>query len=218
MRRRASSLLLAAALLTALTGCAGQPRQGARAGAVPLFDGTTFRGWEGDTTVWRIEDGALVGGSLTERIPRNAFLATTGSYRNFVLRLRARLVGTTGFVNGGVQFHSQRATDPAHEMIGYQADFGPGYWGGLYDESRRNRTLAQPDSARVAALVRPGDWNDMEVRAENGRIRVYLNGVQTVDYTEADPAIPQSGRIALQIHGGAVAEASYRNIVIEELP
>ena len=31
----------------------------------PLFDGRTFDGWEGDTkNSFRIEDGAIVGGSL----------------------------------------------------------------------------------------------------------------------------------------------------------
>ena len=206
-------------LLLALAGCAPRLDPGGASRPTPLFDGSTFRGWEGDTTgTWRIEDGALVGGSLTRQVPRNDFLATTRSYTNFVLRLKARLVGRSGFVNGGVQFHSQRLTSPAHEMIGYQADYGAGYWGALYDESRRNRVLAAPDSARVAGLVKLGDWNDMEVRAENGRIRIWLNGVQTVDYTESDPSVPQSGRIALQVHGGAVAEASYRDIVIQELP
>ena len=29
-----------------------------------LFDGKTFKGWEGDTLTWRIQDGMLVGGSL----------------------------------------------------------------------------------------------------------------------------------------------------------
>lgn len=213
------STLLSLVLVLALTGCAARQVPAVDRQAVPLFDGTTFQGWEGDTlTTWRIENGALVGGSLTERVPRNSFLATTRSYTNFVLRLKARLVGTSGFVNAGVQFHSQRIADPPHEMTGYQADYGPGYWGGLYDESRRNKTLAQPDSTLIARTVRADDWNDMEIRAENGHIRIFLNGVQTVDYTEQDRTIPQSGRIALQIHGGGVAEVSYRDIVIQELP
>src|SRR5690606_35047544 len=37
----------------------------------PLFDGKTFDGWEGDTNkTWRIADGAIVGGSLEETVPR----------------------------------------------------------------------------------------------------------------------------------------------------
>nr|WP_265994336.1 DUF1080 domain-containing protein [Larkinella insperata] len=186
--------------------------------AVPLFDGKTFRGWEGDTLkTWRIEDGALVGGSLTETVPKNDFLCTTREYANFVLRVKFKLLGTDGFVNTGVQFRSKRLTNPAHEMIGYQADLGDGYWASLYDESRRNKTLIKPDSALIAKILKRNDWNDYEVRAENRRIRLYLNGKQTVDYTEPDQTIPQSGLIGLQIHGGGKALVYYKDLMLEEL-
>src|SRR5687767_13193341 len=145
--------------------------------AVALFDGKTFTGWEGDTAkTWRIQDGAIVGGSLAERVPRNEFLATTRSYGNFVLRLKFKLVGSDGFINAGVQFRSERATKPAHEMIGYQADMGAKFWGALYDETRRNKILAEPDPAEVATLIKLEDWNDYEIRAEGPRIRLTING------------------------------------------
>jgi hypothetical protein len=186
---------------------------------VSLFDGKTSTGWEGDTAgTWRIRDGALVGGSLKETVPRNDFLCTTRSYADFVLRLKFKLVGTEGFINGGVQFRSQRLTKPAHEMIGYQADLGAKYWGSLYDESRRNKVLAEADPGVVAAALKPDDWNDYEIRAEGRRIRLAINGRQTVDYTEPDESIPQSGLIGLQIHGGGKAEVSYKDVTIEELP
>jgi hypothetical protein len=185
---------------------------------VPLFDGKTFQGWEGDTKrTWRIADGALVGGSLTETVPRNDFLVTTRGYGNFILRLKFKLLGTEGFINGGVQFRSQRLKEPAHEMIGYQADLGDKYWASLYDESRRNKTLVQPPAALVAKLLKPNDWNDYEIRAEGPRVRLFLNGEQTVDYTEADPAIPLTGLIGLQIHGGGKAEVHYKDLMIQEL-
>ncbi len=184
----------------------------------PLFDGRTFRGWEGDTTrLWRIQDGALVGGSLTETVKNNDFLCTIRAYKNFELTLDWKLVGT-GFVNAGVQFRSQRLTNPAYEMTGYQADLGKGYWGCLYDESRRNTVLARPDSAQVQRILRKDDWNRYKIRCEGPRIQLWLNDLQTVDYTEADAKIPQAGVIGLQIHGGGKAEASYKNITIEELP
>ena len=186
--------------------------------AVALFDGKTFTGWEGDTAkTWRIQDGAIVGGSLAERVPRNEFLTTTRSYGNFVLRLKFKLVGSDGFINAGVQFRSQRATKPAHEMIGYQADMGAKFWGALYDETRRNKILAEPDPAVVATLIKLEDWNDYEIRAEGPRIRLSINGKQTVDYTEPDASIPQSGLIGLQIHGGGKAEVHYKDLTIEEL-
>ena len=72
---------------------------------------------------------------------------------------------------------------------------------------------------KLAALEKPpGEWNRYEVRCEGRRIVLKINGVQTVDYTEADATIPQWGRIGLQVHGGGVTEASYRAITIEELP
>jgi hypothetical protein len=102
-------------------------------------------------------------------------------------------------------------------MIGYQADLGEGYWGCLYDESRRDRVLARPDSAQVRAVLKPGDWNRYRIEARGGRIRIWLNDVQMVDYTETDATIPQSGRIGLQIHGGGKALVAYRNLRLEAL-
>jgi 3-keto-disaccharide hydrolase len=185
---------------------------------VPLFDGRSFRGWEGDTLkTWRIEKGTIVGGSLEEKVPKNDFLCTKRNYSNFVLRLKFKLVGTSGFVNAGVQFRSKRLTDPAHEMIGYQADIGPKYWGSLYDESRRNKTLVLPDSVTMARLVRTEDWNDFEISCDNRHIKIFLNGEKTVDYVESDQSLPQSGLIGLQIHGGGKAEVYYKDLMLTEL-
>jgi hypothetical protein len=188
--------------------------------ARPLFDGKTFAGWDGDTKkTWRIEDGALVGGSLTEKQPRNEFLATTKEYGDFVLTLKFKLLGDAKktFVNSGVQIRSQRIKD-SHEMIGYQADMGDGYWGSIYDESRRNKVLAAADQAAMHKALKPGAWNEYLIRAEGRRIRTWINGVQGVDYTESDEKLPQVGRIGLQIHGGGPAEVWFKDIAIEELP
>jgi hypothetical protein len=182
-----------------------------------LFDGKSFSGWEGDTAkTWRIAEGSLVGGSLEETVPHNEFLATQKSYSNFELRLKFRLVGKEGFVNAGIQFRSDRI--PNHyEMIGYQADLGEGYYGSLYDESRRNKVLVAADWNKLSPSLKIGDWNEYRIRCEGPRIQLWINGVQTVDYTEADPKIAASGKIALQIHGGGKAQASYKDIVIEAL-
>ncbi|HEY5915780.1 MAG TPA: DUF1080 domain-containing protein [Chryseolinea sp.] len=186
--------------------------------ATPLFDGRSFHGWEGDTVkTWRIENGAIVGGSLQETVPRNNFLCTRRSYSNFILRLKFKLIGNSGFVNAGVQFRSQRLTDPAHEMIGYQADIGPKYWGSLYDESRRNKTLVLPDSITMDRLVRKNEWNDFEIRCDNRHIKIFLNGEPTVDYIESDQSLPQSGLIGLQIHGGGKAEIYYKDLMLTEV-
>jgi hypothetical protein len=183
-----------------------------------LFDGETFHGWAGDTlNTWRIENGTIIGGSLEETIPHNSFLCTTKEYSDFNLKLKIKLTGDEGFINSGIQFRSKRLTDPAYEMTGYQADFGENYWASLYDESRRNVTLIAPDSVQVLEWIKINDWNDYEVHAEGRRIRLYINGHQTVDYTEEDQSIPQSGLIGFQIHGGGKAEAAFKEVYIEEL-
>jgi len=187
--------------------------------SVRLFDGKTFKGWEGDTlNIWRIENGALVGGFLDKDVPHNDFICTTSNYANFILKLKVKLIGNKGFINSGVQFRSKRLKDPAHEMTGYQADYGDNYWGTLYDESRRNKTIAGQDAKITQKYIKLNDWNDYEIRAENRRIRIYINGKQTTDYTESDLTIPQSGLIGLQIHGGGVAQVAFKDIYIQELP
>jgi hypothetical protein len=188
---------------------------------ISLFDGKTFTGWEGDTgKVWRIEDGAVIAaGKLEEKAARNEVLATTRSYKNFDLRLKFKLLGTEGFVNSGVQFRSVRIPNPPNEMSGYQADIGdPKYWGALYDESRRRKMLAEPDMEAVNKVLKRNDWNDFRIRAEGPRIQIWINGTRTIDYTEPDPAIPQEGHLALQIHGNGKTEIRFKDLAIEELP
>jgi hypothetical protein len=184
---------------------------------VSLFDGKSFTGWEGDTTTtWRIEDGAITGGSLDKTVPRNEFLCSKKGYKDFELRLKYKLTGTEGFVNGGVQIRSQRIPNH-HEMIGYQADLGQGFDGALYDESRRNKILAAPPKEDHPKIVKRDEWNDYRIRCEGKRIQLWLNGVKTVDYTEMDEKIPLDGIIGLQIHGGCKAVVRFKEIVIEEL-
>ena len=203
---------LFAFLAAVLTGTA------ALAAPKALFDGKTLAGWDGDTTnTFRVKDGMIMGGTFARTQPRNEFLATTASYTNFVLRLKFKLTGTNGFVNSGVQFRSQRIPDDS-EMSGYQADIGEGWYGSLYDESRRNKLMAKADEAVVKRAVKPGDWNDYELRCVGRHIVLKLNGATTVDYTEADEKIPQFGRLGLQVHGGGVTEVFFKDIVLEELP
>ncbi len=182
-----------------------------------LFNGTDLANWDGDPAVWRVRDGAIVGGSLDGN-PRNEFLATKKSYQNFVLRLEYRLIGTKGFVNGGVQFRSVRIPKPPNEMSGYQADIGAGHSGCLYDESRRKKFMARATDEQIKHLEKPGDWNRYEIRCEGPETMITLNGEPTVTYTETDPSVAPTGLIALQIHGNCSAEISFRNITLEPLP
>ena len=185
---------------------------------VKLFDGKTLTGWDGDIEkTWKIEDGAIVGGTLDAVVPRNEFLCTTATYGDFELTVKFKLIGDKAKANAGVQFRTKRIPKH-HEVSGYQADVGQDYWGALYDESRRNKVLARPDAKLLEKIVKHEDWNEYKIRCEGPRIRLWLNGELTVDYTEADDKIERTGIIGLQIHGGAKSKAYYKDIEIEELP
>ncbi len=180
----------------------------------PMFDGVSLKGWKGNKKFWRVENGAIAGGSLTEMVKHNEFLRTEKEYGDFELRLQFKLLGKR--TNGGVQIRTQEIPNH-HEVSGYQADLGDGWWGCLYDESRRNRILAGPPADQRAKPVRIGEWNDYRILCEGQRIQLWINGVQTVDYTEKDAKIKQKGIIALQVHGKLKMESHYRRIRIKEL-
>jgi len=187
----------------------------------PLITGRSFYGWEGDVKKsFRREDDAIVGGNLEEPVPRNEFLATTREYTNFVLRAECKIIGEK--CNAGIQFRTQRIPDH-YEVTGYQADMSMGedggYWGKLYDESRRKKILGESlNRPEMIKTLKADDWNQYEIRCEGPQIQLFVNGIQTLDYTEPDASIPQSGIIAVQIHSGPASEAWYRNIQIVELP
>ncbi len=187
-------------------------------GFVSLFDGESLSGWEGNLKIFRVEQGAIVAGSLDAPIANNEFLCTRREFGDFELRLQAKLVGEGK--NAGIQFRSKRIPNH-HEVIGYQCDMGISgadhvIWGALYDESRRRKFLAEGAQDQLAEALQPAAWNDFVIRCEGPRIQIWLNGYQTVDFVETDD-VAKRGVIALQIHGGQPALASYRNIRIKTL-
>lgn len=179
-----------------------------------LFDGKSFAGWHGNMDIFRIEDGEIVAGSLAEKVKQNEFLRSDKEYEDFELKLEFKLLGEK--TNAGVQIRTAEIPND-HEVSGFQADLGTGYWGCLYDESRRRKILAGPPKEVRDLPVRMDDWNTYRIRCQGPRIQLWINGVQTVDYTEADPQIPLKGIIALQIHGNLVNQVHYRNVRLREL-
>ena len=190
----------------------------AQAAPVSLFDGKTLDGWHSKHPErWRVENGAIVSGDLKQKIPSNFFLFTDKSYADFEFRCQFRLTGDpeTGLINSGIQFRS--AERPDGHATGYQADIGDvEWWGCIYDEHRRNKVIAKSDIKLVGPAVRRNDWNEYVIRCEGARSRLWINGVLTVDYIEADPKIPREGKIAVQVHSGGAAMVEFKGLTIEE--
>jgi type 1 glutamine amidotransferase len=191
---------------------------------VTLFDGKTLDGWfvrEGEEKWWRVKDGMIEGGSLEEKVPHNTFITLPKSYQNFELKMTMRLISGEGegFKNSGIQVRSQRLPNH-HEMLGYQVDGGPGWWGKLYDESRRRSVIAEPvDAEGIQSKVFDFDgWNSYRIVCNGPRMLSWINGVAAIDYTEEDPTIPLDGLIGMQAHGGGKFVVQFKDISIRELP
>lgn len=184
----------------------------AEEGFTPLFNGTDLTGWEGREDLWKVTDGMITG--VSPGLKQNHFLVTKEEFGDFELRFDVRLRNPKE--NSGVQFRSQRLENST-EMTGYQADIGPGYWGSLYDESRRNKVLAAAKPEVIKQTLKEADWNQYVVRAEGKHITLSINGETTIDYTEPDDAIPQKGKFGLQVHAGGPFQIDFRNIRIKTL-
>lgn len=177
----------------------------------PLFNGRDLKDWVFDTKhIWKVKDGVITG--KHNGLDHNDFLRTKESFRDFELRAQFQLVDGIG--NTGIQFRSENATEP-HEVSGYQADVGEQYWGSLYDESRRKRTLVSPPPEALATLDRTA-WNEYVIRAQGNFITLHLNGIRTVHYIEQEH-VAREGFIALQVHKGPKIEVHFRNLEIRNL-
>lgn len=160
-----------------------------------------------------------VTGTLTgsgRNLPRNAFLVSAGTYRDFELQLEVKIEPGG---NSGVQVRSQ-VDWPGQRLWGYQVEVDPSeraWSGGLYDEGRRGwlADLADNPAAREAFVV--GDWNHYRIRCEGPRIRTWVNGVPGVDHVDAGEDLDLEGHLAFQVHGGERADVAFRAVTLREL-
>jgi len=203
-------LNLAVCVALALCGlaAAGEGEEGFK----PLFDGKTLEGWNGDPELWKVEDGAIAGSTDEKQIKRNSFLSTAKSYKNFILRAKFKLRNG----NSGVQVRSKQSDD--YVVRGYQPDIAESrYTGILYEEGGRG-ILADVDPKKAAEAVKKGDWNQYVITCDGPKIKLELNGVTTVDYTEKSDKGAKEGIIALQLHVGAKMKVWFKDIELKELP
>jgi hypothetical protein len=187
-------------------------------GWIRLFDGKSLAGWYGDSHVWRIADGEIIG--QTDNIDHNTFLIYNSEFANFTLRTKCKLIEKGPFPNSGIQYRSQ-VVDPKKFIVhGYQADLGAGhtYWGNLYDEGGRGEL--KDASKEASESVKEGDWNDYEITADGTHLKQVVNGKAAVEYNDEDAAHHAlKGYIALQYHSpGKGFEIHFKDVRIKVLP
>src|SRR4026207_440784 len=79
-------------------------------GFVPIFDGKSLAGWDGDTTFWRAENGEIIGETTPEKVVKlnNFLIWRGGTVRDFELKVEFRMNGT----NSGIQYRSTELPAP----------------------------------------------------------------------------------------------------------
>ena len=199
-----------------------------------IFNGRDLTGWEGDRRFWKVADGCIRGETRFAALPvENTFLIYRGGVvKDFELRVKFRLQNG----NSGVQY---RARDLGkYRVTGYQAEIEnkQGKAGFLYEEKGRGwlvrvgekveagpagkprvtGALATPQALIAQGYYRMRDWNEYRIVARGNRVQHFLNGFQTVELTDNDPARRAlEGLLALQIHAGPPMTVEFKDILLK---
>ncbi len=202
--------IVLALLLVSMAGAQALSPAEKKEGFRPLFNGKNLNGWDGDPRLWKAEGGEIVGSTEGVTLQGNTFLVyTKEKFSNFVLCADAKLRNH----NSGIQFRSEALPDWV--VRGYQFDMAEGnWWGSIYDERGKRGVLVNGWKGKGEKVVKPTDWNQVEITCKGDRIEIRLNGLVTAELRDSERL---SGIIALQLHRGPAMEARFRNLRIKEL-
>jgi len=189
-----------------------------------LFDGKSFSGWKPSENkdTWRIEDGTLV--TRGERSHLFYVGPVAGaSFRNFEFKAK---VMTQPASNSGIFFHTEYQEE-GWPQKGYECQVINSYpkvEKGKYIERKMTGSLYGVRNVWKSP-AKDNEWFDYHIIVQGRTIRVFINGVQTVDYTQPEEALlpenrrgrhPVSGTFALQGHDpGSVVR--YKDIKVKIL-
>lgn len=214
----------------------------ADSGWIALFDGSTTKGWhryggESFGNSWRVADGSLHYDPFEKDKMKTVYggrdidLVTDEEFENFHLKIEWK---TDTACNSGIVFliHEDTAKYKMMWETGLEMQVVDNE---RHPDSKINKHRAGDLYDLIASsreTVKPaGEWNQAEIRLQNGKLDFFLNGVNNVstnlwddnwkklvadskwkDYP--DFASFKKGRIGLQDHGKKVW---YRNIQIQRL-
>jgi len=207
-------------------------------GWISLFDGKTTNGWHtfNKKTVgsaWKVDDGALhltVPGSEGYQTKGGGDIVTDQEFTNFDLRLEWKIApkGNSGIifdVKEDPKYKDTWLTGPECQVLD-----NDGHDDGKIIKHRAG-DLYDLISSSSEPVKKVGEWNQVEIKLDKGKLDFYMNGVNTVSTTMWDDnwwklvkgskfvEMPdftkfKTGRIALQDHG---CEVWYKNIKIKKL-
>lgn len=204
-----------------------------------LFDGQTTKGWHkyGNKpvgTAWKIADGTLYLDTTVKenwQIKDGGDIISDEEFENFHLKLEWKIAkdGNSGIIfyihEDTAQYKWPWMTGPEMQVLDNNghpdAKIIKHRAGDLYDLISCSKETVKP----------AGEWNLAEIRSENGKLDLFLNGENVVSTTLWDEnwkklvagskfkewpgfGTYKKGKIGLQDHGNTVW---YRNIMIKKL-
>jgi hypothetical protein len=219
------------------------------AGFVSIFDGKTLDGWHPSAASghsrasknksagrWVVEDGAIVG---SQDIPGNGgIIITDKPYGNFEVVLE---MNNDFLPDSGLFLRSTEKGQAYQYMIDYHAGgnlagvYGEGLSGGIHQRNfdfTDKVTDIKPHESAFPLPVKPADWpafwkhgqwNELRARivANPPKITTWINGVRFMEFQDTEKRHPDTGGIALQVHGGGgdltKQFVRYRNVRVKSL-
>lgn len=210
--RATPALLLLAGLATA--GAEEKPAE-----PIAMFDGRTLAGWkpsEEGSAAFSAADGELrIHGGRGHLF----YVGDDGKaeFRNFEFSAQVR---THAKANSGIYFHTRYQREGWPEA-GYEAQVNASHQdrrktGGLYAVADVMDTPGAPDDR----------WFEYRIRVEGKRIRVWIDGKLTTDFTEPEGWKPPEGMSGRRLGAGTFAlqahdpgcRVEYKDLRVTRLP
>ena len=177
-----------------------------------LFDGKTLTGGQGNPDWWSVADGAIAG-KFHDKVP-TSFLFTTESFSDFRLTLSSRMVESDN--HAGVCFWGkivERNGNKWYTDAPLVVFPNPSMWD--YAGAQGMRVFKHP----VGKVTSQHEWVRVEILAQGNRVRTAMNGVEVMEWRDANPARLTPGPIGIQLHAwSGPQEVQYKDIVIETFP
>jgi ubiquinone/menaquinone biosynthesis C-methylase UbiE len=177
-------------------GWAGVPPEShVEAGFVRLLDGDELTNWIGNSSAWRVRDGMLAG-NAADLPEQQTELVTKDSWNDFELDLQWRLRDPDGSgavrILGSPSLTVRLESGIPHEA-GYPERITAARTGEVSSPGSTEPIIRSSDTAK--ALVFPGDWNRLTVRATGGQCLVAINAVRIAEFAIGPAERPR--RLAL---------------------
>jgi len=206
-------------------------------GFTSLFNGRDLEGWEGDSRIWFVRNGAITGQTTPDlRVSENSFLVWKDEIEDFELRLKFKLEGG----NSGVYYHARKrppGQTKGEALVGTQADFSAdGRWTGVIMEYTLRDILAERgqnvlintngqqqvvgslgEAPKLLEAFKPNAWNDYTVVAKGGRVTLKINDVPMCELDDRDPKRLVRGWLGLQVHVGEPMKVQFKDISLRRL-